>query len=124
MMTISRRFSQSLKKAGKKSEIEQLYSRQKVLNKYNISALLVTDPFVKLLRRELKKLAAGLQIDEVDVATMLVHEVLKQDTVEGEKAEQAAKLIKKALRKANKSKQSVNVANSNETNDTSVEIAQ
>ena len=63
------------------------------------SSLILSPPVLGPLRRELRRLAPGLRISEEDLATLLQLEVLKRDALEGDKAEAAAKRVRRAVRK-------------------------
>lgn len=58
--------------------------------------MLLTDPVVDIVRRELRRMSPDVKIDSEQIKTVLVQEVLKRDVIEGEKAEEAHKKVLKA----------------------------
>ncbi len=88
------------KEGWKKAKIEEHHSLQQYLNRFTIGALLLTEPVAKVLRRELRRISTDIKITEDEISSMIETEVLKREIVEGEKADQAKKLITKAAKKA------------------------
>jgi hypothetical protein len=91
------------KESWPKETLEDYHRRKRVLNRFVIAAALQTDTVMKVVRRVLKRVPPGIKIDRDRIEQILVHEVLKRDVIEGEKAEAARKLVAKAARKASKS---------------------
>ncbi len=92
------------KEGAKKSAIEAFDHAQGIVNKYTIAAAILSEPVVKCIRRELRKLDKGVKIAEEAIEELLKHEVVKRDLVDGDKAKEASKMVKKAARKALKAK--------------------
>ncbi|NLX06881.1 MAG: restriction endonuclease subunit R [Phycisphaerae bacterium] len=78
----------------------EFYERVQVLNRFTLAALVLSDPVVDVLRRELRKLAPGLKVDQSEISKILLNEVLKRDATEGEEAAKVKARIKKSLGKA------------------------
>ena len=60
----------------------------------------MSDPILHTIRRELKRLSPDVRISVDEIRESLLHEVIKRDTIEGEKAAEAQKLINRAASKA------------------------
>ena len=82
-----------------KSAREDYYERVKCVNRFVIGNLVLSDPIVTLIRREVKKLSKGLKLDKSEVDTILRKEVLKRDVIEGEEAAKALARVKQIARK-------------------------
>jgi len=83
-----------------KSAIE-LYRQQKAaLNPFLISAVLQSDPVVNLVRRELRRVTPGVQIDVSELLEVIRDGVLKREVVEGEEARSAGGKAKRAVGRA------------------------
>ena len=72
-----------------------------------MGALMTSEPLLKAMRRELKKLSPDVKIGIDQIKEVLIHEVLKREVTEGEKAEEARKRIRRYLGKAPKAKKHV-----------------
>ena len=81
------------------AQIDQYWRQKEATNRFVITQVLLSPPVLGPLRRELRRLAPGLRISEEDLATLLQLEVLKRDALEGDKAEAAAKRVRRAGRK-------------------------
>jgi hypothetical protein len=81
------------------SEIDRYWRQKEATNRFIVTQLLLSPPVLGTLRRELRRLAPGLRISEDDLATLLQLEVLKRDALEGDKADAAAKRVRRAVRK-------------------------
>lgn len=103
----------TLSKEGLAKEVrETFYEKVQSVNRYVIGQLIVADPVTSVIRRELRKLADGMQVDIDEVCELLRKQVLKREVVEGDDADAAAKRVGKFYRKSSspkKSKKSVEV---------------
>lgn len=79
---------------------EDFYEKVQSVNRYVIGNLLLAEPVITIVRRELKKLADGVRIEAEEIEQILMTEVLKREIVEGEQAEAAAARVNKFYRKA------------------------
>lgn len=85
-----------------RSAIDGFYEHSQVFNKYTLGRLLLTDPVLNVVRREMRKLKDGMrQISLDQIQEKLEQEVIKRDLL-GEDGEDAKKLIAKASRKQKK----------------------
>ena len=60
----------------------------------------MSDTVVDVLRRELKRSAENLKVENDEVLAILKNEVLKRDAIEGEEATKAQTRIKRASNKS------------------------
>jgi hypothetical protein len=72
----------------------------KVRSRFNLAAIILSEPILHAIRREVKRLDPDVRISVEEITEALKHEVLKRDVFEGEKAAEAQKLIAKAASKA------------------------
>ena len=73
------------------------YHRQaQIFNRFVVSELLQSDAVIGTLRREFKRLFAGVKATDEDLRAMLAGEILKRDTLDGDPAKLAKSTIKKA----------------------------
>jgi hypothetical protein len=72
-----------------KNTREDFYEKVQSVNRYIIGNLILAEPVLCVLRRELKKLADGVKIEIDEIQKIVKNEVLKREIVEGEQAETA-----------------------------------
>jgi predicted type IV restriction endonuclease len=88
------------KEGVQRSGLDAYNDQLRVRSRFNLAALIVSDPIVHTIRRELKRLSPDVRISVDEIRESLLHEVIKRDTVEGEKAAEAQKLVNRAASKA------------------------
>lgn len=81
------------KEGWQKSALGEFNSQQQALSSYTIAALLQSEPLLKTLKRELKRLSTDVRIEEDDIRRVLLSEVIKRDALEGDKAKEAKKRV-------------------------------
>lgn len=79
-----------------KDVIEEYHEHVMSVNRFIIGAVLQSEPSLKLIRRELRRVSPGTRVDLDEVETILTTDVLKRDIVEGEEADKARTRVKKA----------------------------
>ena len=82
-----------------KNAREDFYERVQSVNRYMIGNLMLAEPVLATVRRELKKLADGVKINVAEVEQIVKAEVLKREIVEGEQAAAAQLRVSKFYRK-------------------------
>ena len=92
------------KRGVQKDLISDFYEYKQSVNRYTIGALLLSDPILAVVRRELRRLKTGLNVDVEEIGEMMAAEVLKRDLIEGEAAKEAQKQVAKALKQREKAK--------------------
>lgn len=83
---------------------EQLQAEREVLSRFNIGALILAEPMLDCLRRELRKLAPEVKTENEQLAAILESEIIKREVLEGEKAEAASRRITRHLNKVKRAK--------------------
>jgi hypothetical protein len=94
-------FTLSVEGLGKDAR-EQFYEKGQSFNRYVLGGLVLSEPVLELVRRELRKLSDGLKVDIEEIENMVRGEVLKREVVEGDEAEAAQARVNKFYRKAKK----------------------
>lgn len=90
-----------LSKEGiQRSGLDAYNDQLKVRNKFNLAALIMSDPILHTIRRELKRISPDVRISVEEIKAALAHEVIKRDAIEGEKATEARRLVSRAASKA------------------------
>jgi len=83
-----------------RAAIEEFHRRRQAINRFVIGALLLSESCMTALRRELKRIAPGIHIDNKEIEYVLRTEVLKREVIECDSAVQARAAVKRALAKA------------------------
>jgi hypothetical protein len=87
------------KEGWQRSKLGEYQSQKEALSRFSIAAILLTDPVLEVVRRELRRLTPGAHVDCSDVKAVLELEVLKRDTLEGDRAMLAKRLVSRASAK-------------------------
>lgn len=82
-----------------KNAREDFYEKVQSVNRYVIGNLMLADPVLSVVRRELRKLADGMKVEVEEVESIVRTQVLKREIVEGEEAEAAQARVCKFYRK-------------------------
>ncbi|HEV3340187.1 MAG TPA: type I restriction enzyme HsdR N-terminal domain-containing protein [Pirellulales bacterium] len=84
------------KEGWQKSALAELQERKQALNRYFLGAILLSDSVLDVIRRELRRLSPNVKIEEEEIKSVLLQEVLKREVLEGDKAELARKQASRA----------------------------
>lgn len=87
-----------------KSSMTALFQAKQITSKFSLAALLLSEPMLTALRREVRRLFSGIRIEEETLKTILEQDVLKREVVDSEEARQALDLLRRALKSAARTK--------------------
>lgn len=87
-----------------KSALGEFHSQRQALSRFFLSAMILSNPVLEVIRRELRRLSPNVKIDIEQIKSALTQEVLKREVIEGDKFEEARKKINKASSKLLKTK--------------------
>lgn len=90
------------KEGVEKGAREDLYEKTQCVNRFVAGALILSDAVVSVLKREFKKLADGISIEDAEVVALLRDGVLRRDLLEGEEAEAAMSKVSKHFKQTAK----------------------
>jgi hypothetical protein len=82
-----------------RSALGEFHTQQQALSRYFMGAMIMSQPILDVMRRELRRLSPDVKVDTEQIKTVLMNEVLKREVLEGEKFEQARKKISKSASK-------------------------
>lgn len=82
-----------------KSVLGEFHTQQQALSRFFMGALVVSNPVLEVLRRELRRISPDVRIGLEQIKSVLTNEVLKREVVESERAEEARKKIARAAGK-------------------------
>jgi hypothetical protein len=87
------------KEGWKRSRLGDYHLQKEALSRFSMAALILSDPLLEVLRRELRRVTPGLRVEIAEVRTVLEGEVLKRDVLEGDRASAAKRAINRAANK-------------------------
>lgn len=82
-----------------KSHLDDYAAQQQALSRYTVGALLLSEPVLAVIRRELRRVSPEARIEVEDICKVLQTAVIKRELLEGERAAAASRLIAKASRR-------------------------
>ncbi|MCL5028246.1 MAG: type I restriction enzyme HsdR N-terminal domain-containing protein [Bacteroidetes bacterium] len=103
-----------------KSFLYEYNSQKQALSKFFLSALILSDSIIDVMRRELRKISPDVKVTSEQIKEVVLKEVLKREVIEGEKADEAKKKIVKIFSKISKNK--INKQSPIELDDNKVEM--
>jgi len=74
---------------------EEFHEKILTVNRFILGALVLGDEVVGVIRRELRKLSAGVLVTPEEITQVLSNEVLKRDVLDGEEAAKAQSRIRR-----------------------------
>lgn len=83
-----------------RSAIGDYQAQREALSRFCLGALILSEPILASLRRELRRISPDVKIEIEDIATVLTNEVIKREVIEGDKHEQAKRLVSRSANKA------------------------
>ena len=98
-----------------KSGLYAYHDQIQATNKFYLGALILSDPILEAIRRELRRITPDVKVPIEDLRNVLIQDVLKREVIECEKADIAKKKVQKIARKLQKSKKENNKQDFTET---------
>jgi hypothetical protein len=97
----------SLSKEGfSKGSMAELLEQKQITSRYTLAAALLSEPMLDQLRKEMRRIAPGLRIDNDFLHAALANEVIKRELVDSDEAKSAKALVKKLQRSWEKDRKS------------------
>lgn len=87
-----------------KSAIKNYHTQRQALSRFYLAALLLSDPVLEIVRRELRRLTPDVKITCDEIKSVMFQEVLKREVLDGDKAKEAAKKISRVQSKHTRKK--------------------
>jgi len=88
------------KEGWQRSALGEFTAQKQALSRFVIGSVVLSDPSVEVIRRELRRVSPDIRITVEQIRTVLTNEVLKRDVVEGDRAESAKKIVSRASTKS------------------------
>jgi hypothetical protein len=87
-----------------RSALQEYEAQREAINRFSIAALVVSDPVLSVIRRELRRMSPDVRIETDQVRAVLETDVLKRDVLEGDKATEARRRWSRVMAKEAKAK--------------------
>lgn len=88
------------KEGWQKSVLAEYHHQRQALSRFFVGGMLLTDPVLDVIRRELRRMSPDVKIDTEQIRAVLANEVIKREVLEGDKADEARKKINRTASKA------------------------
>ncbi|MDF9832888.1 putative type IV restriction endonuclease [Ereboglobus sp. PH5-5] len=92
------------KEGQSKSLLNEYHQQKQVLSRFAIGAIILSDPILAAIRRELKKISPEAKVDVAEIKEVLASEVIKRDVLEGDKADDVKRKITRVAKKLEREK--------------------
>lgn len=79
-----------------KSVLGDYHTHRQALSRYFLGAVILTDPVLDVIRRELRRASPDAHIESQEIRDVLISDVIKREILEGEKADEARRKISRA----------------------------
>ncbi len=96
-----------------KDSREDYYEKMQCLNRFVIGGFLLSEPVINIVRKELRKFAEGLKVDNEEIEKIIRQEVLKREILEGDEAIKTQAKIRRFYKKQLKTKEQLAVVSTN-----------
>jgi len=84
------------REGAKKRTIRQFHAQIRAINRHALAAVIISEPVLNVIRRELKRASPGVRIEVEGVEDAIAHEVIKRDVMDSPEVQDAIKRIQKA----------------------------
>ncbi len=89
-----------LSKEGiEKKARDELYDKTQNINRFVIGNMILTENVISTIRKELKKFAGDIKIEQQEVIAIIRNEIIKRDIIDSDEATVAQEKLKKYFRK-------------------------
>jgi hypothetical protein len=88
------------KEGWQRSALGDFHIQKQALSRFYLAAMVLSDPVVEIIRRELRRVSPEVRIDLESIRDVLVNEVIKREVTEGDKADDARRKIGRASGKS------------------------
>jgi Type I restriction enzyme R protein N terminus (HSDR_N) len=88
-----------------KSLLPEYYLHRQATSRFALGAIVLSEPMLEVVRRELRRLNPGVRVDLEEIKTVLMQEVIKREVMEGEAAEEARRRVRRSISRALRTRQ-------------------
>lgn len=92
------------KEGLKKNAIDEFTEYKLIVNKFYVSAILQNESVIEVIKKELRKVSAGIRAEETEILSIIKNEVLKRELLDTPEAAEVMDKYTKILKKAAREK--------------------
>lgn len=74
------------KEGVEKNARDDLYEKIQCINRFVVGSIILSEPVIAVIKREIRKIADGIKVEESEIMSLIREGVLRRDLVEGEEA--------------------------------------
>ncbi len=82
-----------------KSVLGEYHTQRQALSRFFIGAVILSEPVLDAIRRELRKISPDVKIDNDQIMGVLTQEIIKREVMEGDKAEEAHRKVARSTKR-------------------------
>jgi len=101
------------KEGWQKARLGEYFEQRQAPSRFTIGALLLSDPILDVLRRELRRVSPDARIETEQIQTVLATEVLRREVLDGDKAVAAKRLVARVANRTLRTSKSADAPASN-----------
>lgn len=87
-----------------RSVLGEYHTQKQALSRFFVGAVLVSDPVLAVIRRELRRVTPDIKVESDQVKDVLINEIIKREVMEGDKAQEAKRKLARVTNKAQRAK--------------------
>lgn len=84
------------REGARKRAIKQYAAQVRAINRYSVTAVIISDAVLSVIRRELRRASPGVRIEIEEVEDAIVHEVIKREVMDSPEVQDAIKRIQRS----------------------------
>lgn len=81
-----------------RSSMTDYFQQQQVTSKFSLASIILSDVMIAALKRELRRIAPNVRVDDGFLKTILENEVLKREVVSGDEASRAEDFLRRCTK--------------------------
>jgi predicted type IV restriction endonuclease len=85
-----------------KSVLEDYHIQKQIFSRFSVAQLILSEPVVDAIRKTLRKLCPEVKVSKEEIVDLIENEVLKREVIEGDKADEAKKKMRRAFKNIDK----------------------
>ncbi|MBU1095797.1 MAG: type I restriction enzyme HsdR N-terminal domain-containing protein [Bacteroidetes bacterium] len=97
-----------------KSSLNLYHDQRQALSRYTITATILSEDFLNILKRTLRKMSPGINIDNNEISEVLTNEIIKREVLENDQLKESIKKVNKLNSKANRPNKTSEIRNTSE----------
>lgn len=94
------------KEGWAKAHLGDYHSQKQALSRFALAAMILSESVLDVIRREVRRVAPEVKVTNVEIGAALQSDVIKREVLEGDKADQAKRLVSRAAGRSLRNRES------------------